>query len=256
MSSPRLLEELLDQVVDQLHGTEDALRNCGLVSKSWIPRTRRHLFAEIQFDTEQKLELWKETFPDPSTSPANYTKSLVIQCLYSVTAADAEAGGWITGFSHIVHLKLGCYDEWGASLLPFRGISPVLKSLHVEYYALPSLPTFELILSFPRLQDLTVINSFFALADNRNGSAVQPSNPPTFTGSLELLMMAGMERIARRLLSVPSGINFRKLDVLWICKEDILLTSALAEKCSHTLETLEITCNPDGMPTQHLRPHR
>jgi hypothetical protein len=43
ISVSRLPAEMLDHVVDHLYDTEDALRNCCLVSKSWIPRTRKHL---------------------------------------------------------------------------------------------------------------------------------------------------------------------------------------------------------------------
>ena len=48
MSNPHLPAEILDYIIDHLHDTEDALRNCSLVSKSWIPRTRTHLFADVK----------------------------------------------------------------------------------------------------------------------------------------------------------------------------------------------------------------
>jgi hypothetical protein len=72
MSDPHLPAEMLDHIVDHLQDTEYALRSCCLVSKSWIPRARKHLFFDIVFHTAKRLELWKETFPDPSTSPACY----------------------------------------------------------------------------------------------------------------------------------------------------------------------------------------
>jgi hypothetical protein len=56
---------MLDNVIDCLHDTRDALKNCCLVSKSWIPRTRKHLFATIAFTTTKRLQSWEETFPDP-----------------------------------------------------------------------------------------------------------------------------------------------------------------------------------------------
>ena len=106
MSNLHLPTETLDHVVDLLHDTKYALRNCCLVSKSWIPRTRKHLFANVSFSTEKELESWKVAFPDPSTSPTHYTKTLFIDCVrVRVAVADAEAGGWIRGFSRVVHLK-------------------------------------------------------------------------------------------------------------------------------------------------------
>jgi len=105
MSTAHLPPELLDHIIDLLHDSRAALRNCCLVSKSWIPRTRSHLFADIKFNTEGKLESWEEIFPDPSTSPARYAKTLTIGCFQVFTAADAETGGWISSFSYVERLE-------------------------------------------------------------------------------------------------------------------------------------------------------
>ena len=107
MSDPvHLPPELLNHVVDFLHRRDTALRHCCLVSKSWIPRARKHLFAEIRFNGAKKLQSWKGTFPDPSTSPARYTKTLFIDCPHAVTAADAGEGGWIKVFSQVARLEV------------------------------------------------------------------------------------------------------------------------------------------------------
>ena len=105
MPNPQLPEELLDHIVDLLRDTKDALRNCCLASKSWVPRSRKLLFVQVAFFTQGSLESWKETFPDPSKSPAHFTNTLFIDYL-KVTVADPGAGGWIRGFSHVVHLAL------------------------------------------------------------------------------------------------------------------------------------------------------
>ena len=125
MSNLTLPAELLDHIVDHLD-TICALRSCCLVSKSWIPRARRHLFAKIKFDTRQKLHSWKRTFPDPLTSPACYANTLSIDCFRAVTATDAEAGGWIRGFSRVVHLEVGGFRR---SLSPHSKDSRSLSNL-------------------------------------------------------------------------------------------------------------------------------
>ena len=58
-----------------------------------------------------------------------------------------------------------------------------------------------------------------------------------FNGSLNLLQMGGIEPIVHRMLSL------RALTLAWICKDDISLTMAFVDKCSHTLELLGITCD-------------
>ena len=263
MSTPRLPPELLDHIVDFVCDSQVVLRNCCLISKSWIPSTRKHLFANIRFDTAERLRSWKETFPDPSTSPAHYTKTLIIDCIQVVTTEDAEEGGWIRSFSSVVCLGLGrgsrYTDGSTTSLLPFHGLSPAIKSLRVNFHSLPSSLVFDLILSFPLLEDLKVLTRDESI-DDCNGSrppstVVQPSGQP-MTGSLELSQWGGMGFITSRLLSLPGGIHFRKLVLTWSRGEDISSTMSLVEGCSHSVEYLEVACGPLGTSIRRPPPHR
>lgn len=50
MSSPHLPAEILDHVIDYSHDAQDVLsRNCFFVSKPWVQRTPKHLFANVDF---------------------------------------------------------------------------------------------------------------------------------------------------------------------------------------------------------------
>jgi hypothetical protein len=265
MSDPRLPTEMLDHIVDHLHDTEDALRSCCLVSKSWIPRTRKYLFADIKFPTGANLQSWKTTFPDPSTSPARYADTLSVGCPHAVTAADAEEGGWITGFSRAVHLEVdsrGLLYGTRFSLIPFHGFSLVVKSLCVYTPVILARRVLGLVLSFPLLEDLAV-KTYFETSDNTDGlgedetpTTAQPSGSPRFTGSLKLLLGGGTKQFTHRLLSLPGGIHFRKLNLTCSHVEDLSMTPSLVEGCSHSLESLDIdiTCSLSSMSIQHLRP--
>ena len=103
-----------------------------------------------------------------------------------------------------------------------------------------------LIFSFPLLKDLSApfhepraANSSDSERDEMQ-TASNPSNPPTFTGSLEL-HLGRVEPIAHRLLSLPGGIHFRKYTLTLLCGEHVPLITALVEECSHTLGSFEIT---------------
>jgi hypothetical protein len=243
MSNPRLPAETLDHIVDHLHDTRDALRNCCLVSKPWVPRARKHLFAEIKFYTTKSLESWKNVFLHPANSPARYVKILSIRCPEVVMNADAEAGGWIKGFSRVARFALdsrGLFTD-PTPLVLFHGFSPVIKSLCVTFMALPPSRVIDLILSFPLLEDLAMTTfSGISAGSDRLSAVVQRSTPPTLTGSLELNIEEGMEPIIYLLLSLPGGIHFRKLTWTWFHEGDHLSTVALVEGCSHTLESLDI----------------
>ena len=262
MSNPRLPPELLDHTIDFLQDTEHALRNCCLVSKSWIPRTRKHLFAHIRFLAEGHLKSWEEIFSDPSTSPSHYTRILYVYCAHVVAAADAGAGGWITGFSRVVRLEVGdcpsASREPTVSLVPFHGLSPTVKSLRMVLPALSSTAKLDFVLSFPLLEDLTAITIDHDAQDEVShglSTAVRPPSSPGFTGSLRLFLRGGMGPIVRRLLSLPGGIHFRRLDLTWPYERDTSSVVGLVKECSHTLESLRISCNLLRTSTQFPCPH-
>jgi len=261
MSNPCLPPEILDCIVDLLHNIPYALNQCCLVSKSWTPRARRHLFAKIGLATKERVELWKKAFPDPSTSPARYANTLYIGCLHVVTAADTEAGGWIRGFSRVVNLELdtqrACFDELAIVLVTFQGLSPFVKSLRVGFVSLPPPQVFDLILSFPLLEDLALISSDTPIENRyspgRLPTIIRLSNPLAFAGSLELPLVEGMRPTVGRLSTLPVGPRFRNLVLGWYREEDLLLVTALMEEFSHTLESLDvIRCIHGGH--DHLTP--
>jgi len=255
---PNLPCELLDHIIDLLHDNQITLRNCCLVSKPWVARTRTHLFAEVVFQTAKSLESWKTTFPDPSTSPGHRTKVLLIGGPTVVKTVEVEEGSWIKGFSHVVHLAIVGQDHfvpgWEPTFVQFRGFSPFIKSLRVNCTSIPLMKFSDLVLSFPLLEDLSVTNCYYSSVNGHHDklpTALQPSSLPVFTGSLELHLMGGTEQIVRGWVYRPGGIHFRKLTLMSFC-ENVSLMMSLVEKCSHTLESLNIACS--GMSIGHLRP--
>ena len=158
MSNPALPPETVDHIVDMLYDQPKTLRKCSLVAKSWVPRTRIHLFADIELSSPKALKSWKKAFPDPSNSPAFHTLTLSLKCGWAMTAADVE-GGWIQAFSRVVRLDLWCYDP-KISLPSLHGFSPVLKSLRLSYSRQDS-HVLNFVCSFPLLEDLTLISDYF-----------------------------------------------------------------------------------------------
>ena len=71
--------EILDLIVDNLHDEPTTLEACCLACESWIPRTRYHLFAGVEFNSQApSVQSWIRAFPDPSNSPTHYTRKLSI----------------------------------------------------------------------------------------------------------------------------------------------------------------------------------
>ena len=244
MPLPYLPAELLDHTVDHLHDARVAPKSCCLTSKSWVPRTRKHLFAKVTFKTAARLQSWKTSFPDPPSSPARYTKDLVVWCPELVTAADAEERGWIRAFSQVVHLDLD-FDWSKTSLLPFHGLSLTLKSLHLDFGCVLIPRVLNLIHSFPLFEDLSLIVWGDDPIEDFNGqhTVVQP----LLARSLTLDVKEGMNRVVSQLFPSQNDLRFRELDLALICEEDVFEISALVERCRFTLESLKVGNGHCGM---------
>ena len=105
MSDPRLPPEITDYIVDHLHDQPETLKECCLVSKSWIPRVRTHLFGEIVFPHMTAAQAWKSTFPDPTNSPVDYSHSLSFCSLRAIIFLLA-GGSLVRTFRNVTRLSL------------------------------------------------------------------------------------------------------------------------------------------------------
>ena len=107
MLRSRFPPEISDCVIDLLHEEPKVLRECCLVSKSWVPCTRKHLFGTVEFNRSADIDTWKKAFPNPANSPTCYTRLLFFTCVEEViTTADADEGSWIRAFSKVVELRV------------------------------------------------------------------------------------------------------------------------------------------------------
>ena len=142
MSIPPLPQEILDYIVDILQDEPQTLRDCCLVAKSWAPRTRKHLFTHVTFNSPSRLDAWKKTFPDHTNSPASYTRSLlVISVGVVITSADVDENSWVLAFSNVVRLTVrnGMRDAGFCNFpLTLRSLCICLVLADLRPYAFPT----------------------------------------------------------------------------------------------------------------------
>lgn len=246
MPNRSLPPEVLDHIADFLQDDVESLRQCCLVSKSWVPRTRKHLFTVAEFRSQDDLDAWKETFPDSSKSPARYARTLMMD-IFPVADEDAAEGGWIPTFSRVELLNLDNDDLSEISLAPFSRLSPTLKTLRVASLFLPRSRIFNLVRSLPLLEDLAIIGIDPRKDDEEDGgprTAVSSPASPKLTGSLELL--GDMAGTARRLLDLPRGVHFRSIRLSWGGEKDFRSLMELVVACSDTLEDFTVINAPTG----------
>jgi hypothetical protein len=234
--------EILDLIVDNLRDNPATLEACCLVSKSWIPRTRRHLFSFIELADSKTVKSWIRVFPDPSNSPAHHTRKLRIRGLETITAADALIH--VHSFHCLTELKLQMYgpESRRITLARLHGLSPTLKSLLLSYSYIPPWEVLDLICSFPLLEDLTLRSG--EAESSTKGWNVPPISP-RFTGSLRLVH--NNSTVARRLFDLPNSIHFSKV-ILVFPTEDMEFARDLVLRCSETMEFLRIDYYPSAFP--------
>ena len=247
---PCLPPEMYDYIFDFLHDDTEALKQGCLVSKLWIPPTRRHLFNHVSFRNADHLSAWKKCFPpdlDPVQSPACYTRSLYFRCAELVTDADSN---WIGAFTKVVRLGVRINPNRGrpnTSLAPFHNLSSTVKFLKLGWNIIRSRVVFDFIRSFPLLGELHVGGSGCLYDDG----VISPSSSlPVLTGTL--VLEPTVADFVRRLLKLPnSDLRFRK--IVWKVgsrDEEFEPVRDLVERCSNTLEYLDISyCGTSGKPT-------
>lgn len=246
ISYPYLPPEILDHIVDFLHNNSEALHRCSLVSKSWVSRAQKHIFADIRLRSHRDFDLWQKTFPDPADSPAHHTRTLTVEC----NPVEVGGGSWAQGFSRVerlvvdrtwVAVDIGCIFP-----VPFDNLALSLKSLLVDSFLLPSSQIFDLIRSLLVLEDLTLMCHNVLCADESNRPPAVTSASPKLTGTLGLFVSEGMAQGLRPLLDLPGGLHFRRLELMWCGKPDLPFVTELVTACSDTLEHLDIGCDIYG----------
>jgi len=225
--------EILDLIIDQLHDESTTLKACCLVSKSWVPRTRKHLFARVVFDTvEHPFTSWLKMFPDSSNSPARHTRSLSIHRLPAVTTTDAGVARCIRTFHNVVHLRFKhLISADYEALTLFNGFTHTVRSLRLTS---TFFEVFDLICSFPLLEDLALVS---LRSEGDTNRWIAPPKSPKLTGSLELSTTNGIRFAVRRLLDFPDGLRFTKITMSCF-DSDFGPATDLVSRCSGTLESL------------------
>ena len=236
MMPPTLPPEMLDLIVDHLCDERTTLESCCLVSTSWVTRARRHLFSDVKFRIRSSIESWMKTFPNFSNSPAHYTRSLSIENIPKFSASPYD---WICAFRYLERLHMGA--NWAnftpGAFVPLHGMSPSLRSLSIVCLSFPLSDIFDLVCSFPSLDDLELSSLF---RDEPNAWTVPPTSPK-LTGVFRIAVSSadGMRSVMRYLMDLPDGLRFSTIHLTQF--HEVELTMNLVRTCFNTLETLRFS---------------
>ena len=236
--SPFLPPEILGLIFDNFRDERTTLGVCCLVSKSWTPSARRHLFFQINL-SQKLIELWIKAFPDPSNTPAHHTRVLSLSGSAAVNTAGTNVLAWVRAFCNVVCLRIAAvrWTPGGVSLVPFHGFFPALTSFSVDHSYIPPSEILGLICSLPLLKHLDLrplpIKDTTVTYERKT-----PSTLPELTGILHLGGKS-VRSVACGLSSLPNRLRFTKI-VLMCHVYEAHLVSDLVLKCCDTLESLSI----------------
>ena len=221
--------------MDHLVDDSASLRRCFMAARAFVPSCRRHLFSRIVFRSHN-LPTWKITFPDPSTSPALYTREMRI---HLATDASTQLAEYMPYFSNLHDLTLiggKCENrEWITNI----GKLPTsIRSLTMKFVSVTNVQVLEVMGQLPNLDD-------FSLCTFKGGGSPAGAGEilrGRYSGKLELRLMEDFHAsIVRSLLEIPEGLGFRSVKAFCNTGDDFLVYADLAAARRDTLADLDIS---------------
>ena len=181
--TPGLPRELLDEIMDHLVDDYTSLRRCSTAASIFVPSCRRHLFRRVVF-RPHNLPTWKSTFPNPSTTPAVYTREIRI---HLAPGTPTELIEYMPYFSNALDLTLiggRCETyEWTSSI----GRLPTsIRSLTMKFVSVTNDQILEIMGQLPNLDNLSLCTFKGSSFPDGVGEILKGR----YDGKLELLLMA------------------------------------------------------------------
>lgn len=238
--------ELIDAVIDQLHGDIDSLTACALTSSSWLSASRYHLFNDVFFEGEASVLRWTQTFSAPSDIPS-YVENLHFSCLSLLDDASSVAldlstfahlKGLFVGGSKAIptrfrHLGGSCFQR--ITLLP----STSLRTLSLSSPIIPVSEVFPVVRHFHCLDNLHL--KCFAVLPSDDTADDKTETSPPFRGTLTLASHLNYGPLITDLLAFPGGIHFTCLNLSVLRDDELPTLRELVYACSYTITSLNLT---------------
>ena len=243
---PSIPQEIVDEILGHLStdpGSRLSLQACTLVSKSWVPSCRQHLFHTILF-TPENIARWVKTFPVPEESPAHLVRDLRL-LIGARNSVPETFFGYIPWFKNTEGVSIlqdaGSHALWIPS---FRGLPQSVTSLTIKADRIFLRQIQNIIMWLPNLDDLVFSGSFVAV---ERGAllGIGTNLRGRFGGRLRLTGEYSSASLVNVLLEIPTGLHFTEVQIHTTC-ESLLSTVRLTEACAKTLVKLSYMVDLHG----------
>lgn len=180
-TSTRLPQELIDSVIDEFRNDAGSLRICSLVSKSWVYRSRKHLFATVHLPT-CLLRKWLERIPtNPITlsNPHSQVRSLSLQPAVPCTPFCIPKAfvGHLSSFTEVSKLAIASslWGEWTNAFSDpalvseyFGGLGRSLRKLELTRVYLNMVVLKTMLDVFPQLEHILIFSPMMVNEDAKD----------------------------------------------------------------------------------------
>jgi len=242
-------QDVINEILDQLATCSDfgSLRACSLVSKSWVPSSRKHLFRTVFF-TSRRVKRWFETFPSPEKSPAHHVRDLRIRIggHHFVPLTFFEC---IPQFTNAEKISLLGPEPGGIPQvqLPSPWIPPPsVTSLRIETDMFTLMEIRDFIAVLPNLDDLSLSGHIGMDSRELLGIGTSLAGRVRFGGKLVLRdVRHATKDVMGMLLEIPTGLWFTEVQIHSTrgCLPSVV---RLVEACCKTLVKLSYTVSIPG----------
>ncbi|OCH91126.1 hypothetical protein OBBRIDRAFT_803523 [Obba rivulosa] len=242
VTTPNLPPELTDRIIDHLEGDKRALANCGLVCRSWLPRSRFYSFRRIVLRTTNSKTFIQLLNDDPELGL--YTTHLVIG------TSRTDDTDWhvdvlpkvISYMPNVTTLELAGRAAYEAEhFKDFKSVTS-LKLRACEFAALKDATS--LLCAFPRLEAL-VIESTLIVRGEQDPSLTEMYRPP-LKDIIVVSSALNPEPFVNWLISGGVHEGFQSLTLLPIQKPALFPVGKFLSAAGPSLKHFEIALLEDG----------
>lgn len=231
-------QEVIDGMIDWVGVTsvgqrDPHLRSCSLVARSWVQRSRRHLFHSIELASTSDISNWIENIRPGVSGVSRYVRELWMGCNWDQWSQRFPSAEHLRSFTHVKELRLTYWRGGQATKEEveeaFGGFGSSVRSLSVSLPRGDSSSFLHLLSLFPHLDDLSIWTSYL---DESVGPL--PKNAVTVRGTL--VLDGAQEHFADAL--VGSGL---KPKILKISIPRSISYDGLLMACAPNVETISLS---------------
>lgn len=218
-SKPILPPEIILFIIDCLRNDPSALAACGLVGRSWVSRSRYHLFHTLKLRETRDamvprfLELLNPTDSTHSTFPSGVRHIILDQ----VVRSNLEATSIPLSHSLISHLSEPTFDNVDAlTILMHNGVIPMLSAtlLSSVFRNITSLVLQKL--KYEEISPVFITLSSFPALEILDFSAALPPGPPMRVTTPRISPMASYLQSPPQLRSLKLSCSHSQSIYRWL----------------------------------------